>query len=78
MYLRFLRIENTCLFGALCITFIVLWIRSYWYIEGGRFSTFPGQHTAFHGGSGRMCVWFEHSSATQWITWYTDYLYGEN
>lgn len=65
------RIANTVLFGVLCIGCVVLWIRSYWHVDGGNFSTFPNQHIAFHGGSGRMCVWFEHSAANQWFNWHT-------
>ena len=67
---RFLRIASTLLFSALCIVVIVLWVRSYWYLEGGMISTFPNQHIAFHGGSGRLCVWLEHSRANQWFDWH--------
>jgi hypothetical protein len=70
--LHLARLANTCFFGVLSVVFIVLWIRSYWYMEGGFFSSFPGQHIAFHGGSGRMCVWFEHRSAPQWFSWHVD------
>ena len=41
------------------------------YVEGGMISTLPNQHIAFHGGHGRMCVWFEHSSAPTWFDWDT-------
>ncbi len=67
--LSLLRLASTVLFGVLCIGCVVLWIRSYWYVDGGMFSTLPNQHVAFHGGSGRMCVWFEHSPANQWFRW---------
>jgi hypothetical protein len=35
------------------------------------FYVFPGQHVAFHGGFGRMCVWFEHSAGTRTLDWHS-------
>jgi hypothetical protein len=61
-----LKIATTVFFGLLSVAFFVLWVRSYWYVESGRISTVPGQHVAFNGGSGRMCVWFEHSPTGNW------------
>jgi hypothetical protein len=65
--LRILRLANSLLFGVLCVACIAWWVRSYWYADGGYISTFPGEHTAFSSGYGRMCVWFEHSAATEWF-----------
>ncbi len=69
LVLTICRVAFTIAAGAVCLLFVVLWIRSYWLIEGGMFATFPGQHVSFHGGSGRMCVWFEHSPAVRWYDW---------
>ena len=65
---RVLKIANTVFFGFLFVGFIAWWVRSFYYFDGGYFSTFPNQHTAFHGGNGRMCVWFEHSAAPEWFS----------
>lgn len=66
-----LRISTTAIFSVFAVSFLVLWIRSYTYVEGGMISTLPNQHVGFHGGSGRMCVWFEHSAANTWFDWNT-------
>lgn len=65
--LRSLRLASSLLFVVLCIAIIAWWARSYWFADGGYVSTFPGQHTAFSSGYGRMCVWFEHSAAPEWF-----------
>ena len=66
---RVFRILMTIIFSVLSIFFLVLWIRSYMFVESGMVSTLPNQHIAFHGGHGRMCVWFEHSAASGWFDW---------
>lgn len=68
--LRLARLLWTSVFAVLCVGCVLLWVRSYSYADGGMFSTLPGQHVAFHGGLGRMCVWFEHSAATRWFDWH--------
>ena len=70
--LGFARIASTLFFAVLCVGSIVLWVRSYSYADGGMFSVLPGQHVAFHGGCGRMCVWFEHSAGTRWFAWHSN------
>lgn len=67
-----IRIVSTVFFGLLCIGSVVLWIRSYWYAEGGLIRTFSNQHVTFDGANGRLCVWFEHSASNLWFNWYTD------
>lgn len=63
------RVAISVVFGLICFFSGFWWIRSYWYIDSGLVTTFPGQYVAFHGGNGRMCVWFEHSAASRWFDW---------
>ena len=62
---------STVFFAVLCVGSIVLWVRSYSHADGGMVSVLPGQHVAFHGGCGRMCVWFEHSAGPKWFAWHS-------
>ena len=65
--LRSFRMASTAFFGILFVSFAALWARSFHYIDGGYFYVLPNQHIKFLGGSGRMCVWFEHSAAPKWF-----------
>lgn len=68
---RIARVAWTSIFTALCVAITVLWVRSYFYADGGMCCSLPGQHIACHGGGGRMCVWFEHSPGNQWYDWHS-------
>jgi hypothetical protein len=66
-----LRITISSLGAVVCLLMCVWWVRSYSWVDGGHVKVCPWEYVAFHGGGGRMCVWFEHKSINRWSSWNT-------
>ena len=66
-----LRIAISSVGGVCCLLMIAWWVRSYSCVDGGHVKVCPWDYVQFHGGSGRMCVWFEHKPTDRWFSWHS-------
>jgi hypothetical protein len=72
MKYRRLRIAWSIGWGVVYLVVIVFWVRSYWWMDGGRLKLLPSWNLDGRGGDGRMIIRLEHRPVVRRFSWRSD------